>query len=288
MATATRARKSAATVEEDEAEKAGLDWPFRYEVLPLAKLRVDEEYQRPLTTFVKKIEANYDPAMVQTLIVSEREDGKWYAVIDGQTRMTAMRNRNLTHAPCVVYVGMNQGQEAALFAKFQTERRGMTSASRFRAQVIAKDLNASVIDALVKDCGYYIDQNDTHDDGRNIRAVGALEFVFWNCSGSRRPRADMSNANPELLKRTLRIIQSAWPPPHPNALSATMIRGIGQYLRDYGSRIEDDKLVARLKKLQPSELARRAEQLREGRGMEGNSPVYLAEALASEYGRRGK
>jgi hypothetical protein len=285
MATATK-RKSATEVNHG--------WPFRFEVLPLDKLAVDEDYQRPLTTFVSKIQKNYDPALVQTFIVSERAvDPVWYAVIDGQTRMTAMRNLGLGFAPCVVYVGLTQDQEAALFAKFQTERRGMTSSSRFRAQVIARDINAQVIDALVKDEGYYIDQNDRAredndvEPGRNIRAVSAVEFVFWNCATSRLGRGDMANANPELLKRTLRIIRAAWPPPHPNALSATMIRGVGQYLRDH-ERIDEDRLIARLQRLQPSELARRADQLREGRGMEGNSPVYLSEALASEYNRKGR
>src|SRR3954469_10815955 len=107
MAVDTKARQKGT------AQAAGADWPFRFEVLPLDKLAVDEDYQRPLTTFVSKIQKNYDPALVQTFIVSERAvDPVWYAVIDGQTRMTAMRNLELEFAPCVVYVGLTQDQEA--------------------------------------------------------------------------------------------------------------------------------------------------------------------------------
>jgi hypothetical protein len=269
-----------------EIEQAGTDWPYRFAVLPLDSLFVDEEYQRPLTSFVRRIEQNYDPALIQCLVVSDRENGT-YAIIDGQTRKVGAQRNDVAALPCLVYLGLTQAQEAVLFAKFQTERRGMTSATRFRAQVIGKDVHAGIIDALVRDEGYHIDHNDTTGEGNNIRAIGAVEYVFWGCSATKKERSDMSKAEPELLKRTLRVIRAAWPPPHPTATSATIIRGIGSFLKS-DPDADDERLVARLKKMQPSELARRADQLREGRGLEGNSPLYLAEAVASEYKRRGR
>lgn len=268
-----------------DTEKAGTTWPYEFAVLALDQLFVDEEYQRPLTTFVQRIEKNYDPALIQCLIVSDRGNDS-YAIIDGQTRWAGATRVGVTHLPCVVYKDLDQAQEAELFAKFQTERRGMTSSSRFRAEVIAKKMSAGIIDALVKDEGYVIDHNDSTGEGNNIRAIGAVEYVFWNCEVSKRRRSDLANANPELLQRTLQIIKAAWPPPHPTATSAQVIRGLGFFLKN--EEVDDERLVARLKKLQPSELSRRADQLREGRGLEGNSPSYLAEAVSSEYRRRGR
>jgi hypothetical protein len=277
---------SAATAEKKkDIEQVGTEWPYEFKVLPLADLFVDQEYQRPLTSFVKKIEQNYDPALIQCLIVSDRDNGT-YAIIDGQTRWEGAKRRDVEGLPCVVYSGLDQAQEARLFAKFQTERRGMTSASRFRAEVISKDMTAGIIDALVKDEGYYVEQNDTTGEGNNIRAIGALEYVFWGCDSSKRKRTDLANSNPELLKRTLQVIKAAWPPPHPTATSAQVIRGLGYFLNS--EDVDDERLVKRLQKLQPSELSRRADQLREGRGLEGNSPTYLAEAVSSEYRRRGR
>jgi hypothetical protein len=68
------------------------DWPYRFEIIPLEELAVDSAYQRPLTSFWQTVRDRFNPALVGTLVVSERKNGsKW--IIDGQTRWEAMRAR---------------------------------------------------------------------------------------------------------------------------------------------------------------------------------------------------
>src|SRR5947209_20056743 len=98
-------------------------YPFRFEILTPSQLTVDESYQRPLSHFVETIVENFDPALLQTLAVSERRTT--YTVIDGQTRLVALRRLGALEVPCLIYTGLTKAQEAMLFARFPTERRGI-------------------------------------------------------------------------------------------------------------------------------------------------------------------
>lgn len=262
--------------------------PYRFEVVPLKHMIVDA-YQRPLTSFVDKIVHNFDPALVGTLCLSERSRTK-FAVIDGQTRAEGMKRLGLVVAPAIVYVNLTRQQEAALFAKFQTERRGMTSATRFKAQVIAGDTHAGIIDAIVKDCGFAVNHSS---EPNALKAVAAMEFVYWGTFGR---KGKSVQPDPDLLRDTLYVIRQAWPKLPDTAKSAVMIRGLGFFLArepgsgfrlDRTSEVNIDRLVQRLGRVTPSDLAKRAEALREGRGMSGNSPAYMAEAIEAQYRKQG-
>src|SRR3954468_12926784 len=130
-------------------------WPYRFEMVPLDRLTVDI-YQRPLTTFVDEVTNDYNPALVGTLIVSEREDGT-VAVIDGQTRAEGMRRNSEPAAPCLIYSGLTREDEAELFADLQTKRRGMATYLRFRATLIARRPEALAIAEIVQAQGFELD-----------------------------------------------------------------------------------------------------------------------------------
>jgi hypothetical protein len=117
------------------------EWPYSFEIIDVTRTFVDERYQRPLTNFVDKIKANFDPALFNTIIVSCRESGKHagsYAVVDGQTRAVAVDQLvsegklgiQLLNVPALVYYGLTPAQEASLFARLQKERRGIASVRR--------------------------------------------------------------------------------------------------------------------------------------------------------------
>jgi len=258
-------------------------WPYRFQIVALKQMIVDA-YQRPLTTFVEKIAHDYQPALIGTLCLSERSKTK-FALIDGQTRAEAMKRKGETEAPCIVYHSLTLEQEAELFAKFQTERRGMTSATRFKAQVIAGYPEAIAIDKIVKEQGFFIEHKS--NDPTALRAVAALEYVYRGASARKTKHDD-----PELLADTLNIIRGAWPKLPDTAKGKAMLRGVGHFLaRDLDgkprtSEVDVDRLVDRLSKVTPSDLAKRAEALRDGRGMAGYSPVYMAEAIEAQYRKR--
>lgn len=270
------------------------EWPYRFQVVEIRHMIVDA-YQRPLSSFVERIEHNYQPALIGTLCLSERTKTK-FALIDGQTRAEGMKRVGEKEAPCIVYENLTLQQEAELFARFQTERRGMTSAARFKAEVIARHEHAVAINEVLEARGFVADPN--LKDPNAIRAVAALEFVYFGTSGRRaqrdgRQHSGVSNTDPELLGDTLDVIKEAWPNLPDTAKSATMIKGVGWFLargpdnKSRTSELDIDRLISRLGKITPSDLAKRADALKEGRGMQGHSPAYMAEAIEAQYRKKG-
>lgn len=275
MSTAAPVRKDDPNPNPDSEEEIG-SWPYSFAIVPLKQLTIDA-YQRPLTTFVDKIVAKFNPALVGTLCVSERSKTK-FAVIDGQTRAEGMRRLAMTEAPCLVFHGLTRENEAQLFALFQTERRGMTSSSRFKAEVIAGNPHAVEINDVVEGLGFVIDQSIAASNA--IAAVASLEFVYHSAKAGAKAK---TNRNPELLSTVLQTIKEAWPRLPDTAKSSLVIRGLGYYFCNEGKSVDREKLVQRLSKVTPGALAKRAEHLRDGEGMTGNSPAYMSRAIEAQY-----
>lgn len=243
-------------------------WPYRYEVIETGRLIVDHSYQRPLTSFVKRIADAWDPALVGTLVVSERGDGT-FAVVDGQTRMSAASERDVMELPCIVYMGMSVADEASLFARLQKERRGIASYFRFRASLVAGEDEAVQIDRIARECGYEVGATAVKE-GNIISAVAGLEKVY--------------RRDPTLLERVLLIIKEAWGESH--TPSGDILRGLGHFLATT-ENVDDEKLAEKMKGVSPDELKRRASALREGAGRGGGTDKYVSGAIDGVYRRRG-
>jgi hypothetical protein len=241
------------------------DWPYRFEILDVNELVVDESYQRPLTSFAKRIERGFDPALVGTLVVSRRDDGT-QAVVDGQTRAAAIRTlagegKVTSTVPCLVYVGMSQADEASLFVRLQKERRGMHSYERFRAALVAGDPEAIAIKAICDRLGYRLGQG-----ANELSAVSALEKVY--------------RRSPKVLERTLRLLRKPWGGGY--MPSGDMVKGVGR-LFDEGTEIVDDQLVQRLESVTPDYVRRLALESSEGGERQEGFEIHTAAALEAIY-----
>lgn len=246
-------------------------WPFRFEVVALEDLSVDTTYQRPLTTFWRTVQEKFNPALVGTLIVSERKGGK-KVIIDGQTRWTAMVELRLPDVPCLIYEGLSKTDEARLFAELQTQRRGMRSYDRFRAELVAKQPRAMTLSKVATSYGFDLGVEETPT---TLKAIAALEKTL--------------KYGEEHLQDVLAVVRDAWTregKTDPVATSAAIINGLSHFLR-YQENIDLDRLVDRLSNVTPSMLIHRASALREG-GITGGGATVMAEAILGEYGRRGR
>lgn len=250
------------------------------EFVPLSKTFVGK-YQRKLTSFVKRIETQFEPALVGTLTLSKRSSGK-YALIDGQTRAEGMKRNGIDAWVAVVYYDLSLEREAELFALFQTERRAMTSSDRFNAQVVAKDPHALAIVEVLKPLGFFVENNNAEPGA--LKAIGAIEYVYH---GAAVGMAAKATQDPELLRDTLEVIRGAWPRLPDTAKSRVIIQGVGYFLATTDN-VDLERLTLRLSKLSPSALAKRAEALREGEGVSGKSPSHTAQAIAAQYRSRAR
>lgn len=271
---ATKAAPAKRRARGQESATAGEDrrtWPYRFEMVPLSRLLIDV-YQRPLTSFVETVAAEYDPALLGCLIGSERPEGT-VAVIDGQTRAEAMRRNAETHAPFLIYTGLSLAQEAGLFADLQTKRRGMASYLRFRSALIARRPEATAIAQIVRDAGFELGVDMTP---HTVKAIAALEKVY---------RRDTDG---ELLRTVMGVIARAWPNPDTEGrVSGDMIGGLGVFLSKERN-VDVDRLVDRLSAVDPRTVRHRANALQEGSGSgTGGRAAYMADAILGIY-MRGK
>lgn len=255
------------TEEEVVSTKQLRDWPHRYEVVSIDRFIIDETYQRELTSLADEIAEDPDPAMVGTLIGSERKNGK-IALVDGQTRFRGLEKAGWKEIPALVYEGMSKADEAALFARLQRKRRNIATYQRFRAALVANDKEAKGIQKILKKHDLVVGPKRDNQ----VQAVAALESVY--------------RRDPILLDRTFAILVAAWGTDNVrDAFSADMIRGVARLV---GSQNTDDqRLISRLRDTTPGKLVLRAGMLREGRGGGGHTSAYMADALLTEYSRRG-
>ena len=257
------------------------DWPYRFAVIELAELFVDEVYQRPLSGLFRKVRDDYDPLLIGTLITSDRGKVKsrpQYALIDGQTRKEGMEaGGHSTVAPCLVYENLSRQQEADIFARLQTERRGMATWIRFRAALIARKPEALAIAALAENEGFKVAGDG---DERGIRSIAALEWLYRR----------------DLLIPVLAIVRDAWgvvDGSEPRAVRADtrvrgeILQGIGRFLKD-NDDVDTDRLVLNLSKITPEQLRHRANALREGSGSSGSYSLFIRDALVGVYATRGR
>jgi hypothetical protein len=245
------------------------DWPYRFEILDVNELVVDESYQRPLTSFAKRIERAFDPALVGTSVVSRRDDGT-QAVVDGQTRAAAiralagLRARRSSTVPCLVYVRHElKPMRPACSCASRKSDAGCTptsdSAPRWWPETRRPSRSRRICDRL----GYRIGT----DKSREISAVAGLGEGL--SPRTEDPRSERCS-----------LLRKPWGEEY--LPSGDMLRGVG-YLLEHDTGINDKRLAARLAPLTPGYMQRRASELREGSGHGGGSDKYMAEALGAVY-----
>lgn len=110
-----------------------------FEVIPVADLVVDGQYQRAMSakgrSTVAKIIAEFDWLRFGAISVARR--GGKLAIIDGQHRAVAAAAMGIAHVPCMVAIG--DAAEAATFVAINDVRTAVTPVDKFRAKVAAGD-----------------------------------------------------------------------------------------------------------------------------------------------------
>lgn len=274
MPAATRARRSnngTAAQKSGSVQQGMSAYPFRFDVIRIELMFVDRSYQRPLTDFAAKIEQDFNPALIQTVALSERSNGK-FAVIDGQTRMVAAEKLGYDVLPACVFTGLGVPEEAAIFEQLGTARRALKTYDRFRAAITRGDPEAIAIQALVDSLGLEIGSKFPEQ----IIAVGALRSCY---------RRDGIQ-----LERTLVNLKEAWPDRAP---AGDMIKGMHLFftprnakLRRERQGLNDEKLVMKLQVAGPDQIRRRVNAAREAAGVTTNASRYTARAIASINGEK--
>lgn len=250
------------------------EWPFTIKLIPRELLFADPRYQRPpQELFVEKLIANFDPTLVGTLDVSEREDGK-YALLDGLQRHSALAKMHYESVWCAIYKDMTIADEASFFYRRNRNRRSVHPYYQFRARVLMGETTAIGVEKVVKEQEFALHINAKPD--HHISAIRAAEDVYGYSSLTRA----------ECLTPTLRTIRSAMFG-RKGAKDGNMIRGLGRFFQAYADdEINFDHLYDMLAEVGPMGVIGRVKERTVGTGGGGKgSSLMFAREIATLYNR---
>ena len=217
--------------------------------LPLERI-VTEQYQRILNMKnVAGIVKNFDPAKLGVLVVSYRADGT-YAVLDGQHRLTALRQLGYDAANCIVLEGMTIQQEADYFRRQNENKQSLRINDTFNASLWAEDAESLRIKALMDKYGF---RHGKSGQPMCICAIGALQRI-------------LRRFGDRTLELTLACIAATWP--HDSTiLRGEMLAGLGEFWRRYGEQLTVAQFEARMRKHLPLEMYQEARRRTQGKIM---------------------
>lgn len=136
--------RSDASPPSNNAAKDLINKPGVFITIPVKELKVDTEYQRPLTgSRVDKMAADWSWVACGSITVALRGSGAGdYYVIEGQHRVEAAKRAKIAELPCMVFESMTHIDEAQGFLDTNTARRGMSVIDRYRALLVIEDSTA--------------------------------------------------------------------------------------------------------------------------------------------------
>ena len=147
--------------------------------LPLTKLLVDGDFQRPLGrgnwNNIQKIADAFDWNHFTPVIVSPIGDG-FYSIIDGQHRCHAARLRGVAEVPCLV-VQMTVAQQAAAFAAINGQITAITPLNIFRAALVARAPWAIACDQVVSDAGAKLMKSNASTPSKKAGEVYCIMLI---------------------------------------------------------------------------------------------------------------
>lgn len=130
--------------------------------IPVATLRVNDNYQRPLKAgnikAIRRIATNFSWIKFGALKVAQiakSENPKLYAIMDGQHRATALDLLGISSAPCLV-IDADEAQQAAAFSAINGDVIRVLPLQNFAALVQAKDREAMALTTICARAGVEI------------------------------------------------------------------------------------------------------------------------------------
>jgi Family of unknown function (DUF6551) len=214
---------------------------MKIEYIPVKNLSVVwVQSQRPYNSkWAKEIADDLDPDKFDPLIVTKPNGQGIYHIIEGQHRRHALEMYAARHnstgrggdemAPCRIVADADPARAAEIWLGINGGRKAVKPIHGFTVAVIAGREPEVTIQQLLTNNSFSV----TSEKKKNgIAAVGALRTVF-----DRHGKTTLNNV--------LRTLQWLW---HgdPTAVSTVMLRGLGLFLHEFGSHIDNKRLVNKI------------------------------------------
>ena len=194
---------------------------YKIEYIPLKNLSVLwVKSQRPYNPeWAKRIGENFDPDLLEPLIVTKPNGVGMYHIIDGQHRKGGaeffLKDPN-QRVPCRVISEADPARAAAIFLGINEGRRAIRPTAAFLVAVEAKRELEVNINNIVRKAGYHVSDNRAADNA--VSAVGALRKVY--------------HYGPDILAYTLDACRLLWGNDS-RGVAGQIISGLGLFLNEF-------------------------------------------------------
>lgn len=243
---------------------------YEYRQLMCTVLETDTSYQRPIdTSRVERIAENFDPRVVNTLKVSNR-DGHFY-VFDGAHTLMALKRVHGDDpflVDCKVFFGLSYEDEAYLFALQTGESKDVAFGIRLRAMLASKSPEAENFRAHTENVGLALLDKPGGAMKSTIAAL-AKAYKLYKEHG------------PEEYEQVLKLIVETWDGAA-WSLTSYILGGVSVFFREYGAGFNRERFIKRLRGTSYEEL--RDEARRQKRS---SSDIAQALAIVKLYNRGG-
>lgn len=254
----------------DLGKKPELAW------LPIDKLTVNEAYQRSVASdrsqkLIKKIAAEFDWALFQTIVATPIDKGKRWEIIDGQHRVeAAKRIGEIQHIPAIVVSTSSAAKAAAVFVAANRDRVTVNPLQIHHAMLTAGDTKAVAIRRVCDKAGVELPRNPLNvqnlKPGQTL-AVGTIARVI-------------KEKGEEIAASALKVLADAYAGKS-GLIRATYLRAVALLLAgDLGGARPAAPIVLALKRHSQTELDLNAH----GRYQQGLKSISIA--LAAELQAR--
>lgn len=212
-------------------EKCG----FEFGTLSSTMIETDTSYQRDLDKErIEKIIDSFDPRLVNPLKVSFRDGHYW--VFDGAHTLAVLKKINKFEnfpVTCMIFHGLDIGDEAYLFALQRGESKAVASAYRIKALV--KSGNPAAVDFAkrIKDAGFRI----AYKGSSSINAISCVDKLWRKY-----------NEDPETFSEALSLLRDCWHGEH-WSLAANVFGGTFVFLKNFGKKYDRARFVKNLSKV---------------------------------------
>lgn len=126
--------------------------------VPIQLLDIDPSYQRTCSSYRAKIARNWDEHKCKVPVCSHRNN-RFY-VVDGQNRMLAAESIGIRQMYCLIYTGLSQQEEAAIFADQDENRKRLTAKDRLKSDLTIGRPDAAAVVKLCREFGITYEEED--------------------------------------------------------------------------------------------------------------------------------
>ncbi len=210
----------------------------RIERIPLDKMILDV-YQRSLNARnIAAIARNFNEARLGVLVVSERPNG-FFAVLDGQHRLAAMRQLGIQSANCIVLEGMSLQEEAEFFRRQSENKQNLRVKDLFNAGIYAGDVQCMEIQKLLDKYSFRIGGSG---QAKTVNALDALNSI-------------VKLYGYEVLEYTLAVIDATWPTDR-TVMRREMLAPLAEFGHCFRDKVTVSRFATRMMSKMPADLCR--------------------------------